>query len=608
MGALRSTSPSIGKLGPSSFVKIFTILATFVLVISYAYWSHLGSPSVAFIRRGPNLSDLKFDTPTGQNWTHRIWQTSKNPIMEIGDEDREHVRTWAEFNPEYRHEVLTDEMMESYVRDHFHTSHPEIEEIYFDVKDYIVRSDLIRYLILLADGGVYNDLDVGCEKPIRTWVPKKYEKDAGILLGVEVDNKFGPDGRTFTNGVDLFQLVNWTIMSKPNQPFMWFLVKRVMKNIRELAKLHRKSISNITFTIQNVLDSTGPAALTRAFFDYASDITASNVTYHNFTKMRKPRLIGEVVILPIQAFGAGHQVEWAGFQKDGTELIHHYFAGSWKTDHVDEPVHLETDEGKKAKELEKKQQEEEESQRKKEQEEGKDPKKAEDEEAVAEEESVGEKKAEYPQQAHKDQQEDSEEGAGPTESKQEPSAAPASDMTVSKLGDEKTISENTADSGTGQEPSADDGLTPVEHTTSIEDFPGRNLTANVNKTTPRPDDESTVKETVTDLDLVTVEEVPDDEAAGGLEAHRVKAKVTADTKANMEAETKANQKAATEIKEKAELRFKAAKARKKAYKDMERAREQARPDPQWKPLEEAGEIKASTKLAKFSSDDIDDLD
>lgn len=381
----------MGPFGPSSFVKTFTILALFVTAASYTYWSHLGSKATAFIHREPDF-DFQFDTPTGQNWTHRIWQTSKLPVVSIGDEDREHVRTWAELNPDYRHEVLTDEMMESFVRDHFHYSHPDIEEIYFDVKDYILRSDLIRYLILLANGGVYNDLDVACEKPIDTWVPEQYRDSAGIVLGVEVDNKYGPDGRTFTNGVDLFQLVNWTIMSKPNQPFMWFLVRRVIDNIKSLAESQRTSIEDMTYTIQDVLDSTGPAALTRAFFDYASDITGSNVTYHNFTKMREPKLVGEVVVLPIQAFGAGHQVEWAGWKQDGTELIHHYFAGSWKSDHVDAPVHLEADEGKKAKEEERKKQEEERKAQEKE-----DKKKTE-----LETKKEDQKKIEDWKQAHKD--------------------------------------------------------------------------------------------------------------------------------------------------------------------------------------------------------------
>ncbi len=369
----RPSSLSLGamNLRPSALLKTLAVLGIFICIISLSYWGRLVSIPAILIHREPLPSqDFQFDNPTSQNWTNRIWQTSKLPLVAIGDEDREHVKTWSDLNPEYRYEMLTDEMMESYVKDHFHNSHADIERIYFEVKDYILRSDLIRYLILLADGGVYNDLDVGCEKPIKTWVPPQYKDSAGILLGVEVDNNFGPDGRTFKGGQDLFELVNWTIMSKPNQPFMWVLVKRVMENIRNLAASQNQPISRITYTIQNVVDVTGPAALTRAFFDYASGITDSNVTYLNFTKITKPRLIGEVLILPIHAFGAGHQVEWAGWkQTDGTPLVHHYFAGSWKTDHynmasqpppVDQEQPKKEKDAKKAEEANKKQAEEEE--------------------------------------------------------------------------------------------------------------------------------------------------------------------------------------------------------------------------------------------------------
>lgn len=355
MTSTRSSSPSLGamNLRPSALLKTLAILGIFICAISYSYWGRLVSLPANFIHRKPPPSqDLRFDIPTGQNWTKRIWQTSKLPLVEVGDEDKQHVKTWSDLNPDYRYELLTDNMMESYVKDHYQSSHPEIEQIYFEVRDYNLRSNLIRYLILLADGGVYNDLNVGCEQPIKKWVPPPYKDSAGILLGVEVDNNSDPDGKTFTGGRDIFQLVNWTIMSKPNQPFMWFLVKRVLDKIRNLAASQNQPISKMTFSVQDILEVTGPDALTQSFFDYASDVTDSNVTYHNFTKITEPRLIGEVVILPIHAFGAGRQGDGAeGKQSDGTPLIHHYSAESWKTGHNDKaPQPSSVDEEQKKKE------------------------------------------------------------------------------------------------------------------------------------------------------------------------------------------------------------------------------------------------------------------
>ena len=350
--------PPVRKLPISSFIKAVSILGIIVAVFGYVYWVHIARTTTSFdYQKLPPSTELQPDKLSGQEWTHKIWQTSKYPVAAMSEEDRTHFKTWADLNPDWEHEVLTDERMESYVQARFHETHSELEELYFEVKDYILRSDLIRYFVMLADGGVYNDLDVGCEKPLSTWVPQQFEDTAGILLGVEVDNKYGPDGRTFTNGEDLFELVNWTIMSKPNQPFMQFLVQRVIENIKRLAASKDQAISEVVPTIPDVLVTTGPAALTTAFFDYASNLTGANVTYKNFTKITEPKIVGEVVILPIQAFGAGHQVQWAGLKQDGSQLVHHYFAGSWKGDHHDggwqDAEHKALEEARKKKEEEK---------------------------------------------------------------------------------------------------------------------------------------------------------------------------------------------------------------------------------------------------------------
>lgn len=325
----------------SNGVRSLILLSLLISLLSYLYWVSPGlrsalPPLPISYHTKPQAapSSESSDLP---GWVKVVWQTSKLPAEELSGEDKSHYDSWQNLNPDYEHVILTDTRMAQYVRENYGGT--EAEEVFFEVQDYILLSDLVRYLILLKDGGVYNDLDVGCERAIETWVPPHFEPAAGVVLGVEVDNKFGPDGRTFEGGDDLFELVNWTMMARPNQPFMRFLVSRVISNLRERAKQQQTTIEGLKLhTIQEVLQITGPAAMTTAFFDYASNITRSRVTYKNFTKIQEPKMIGEVVILPIHAFGAGHQVEWAGFQKDQSKvLVHHYFAGSWYSDHVWDP-------------------------------------------------------------------------------------------------------------------------------------------------------------------------------------------------------------------------------------------------------------------------------
>ena len=312
------------------------LLAILFIAIFRVLWRHSSPATNTLI---PGISSIRPLSPSyisenSHDWPKTIWQTSKAPVLDLSPEERERYETWQRLNPDYRHEIMTDEKMAQYVRERFGGT--ETEETYFEIRDYILLSDLFRYLVLLQDGGAYNDLDVACEKPIDTWVPQEFRESAGVLLGVEVDNKFGPDGRTYEGGTDLFELVNWTMMAKPHQPFIQLLVQRVLENVRDMAERQKTSIRHMEVdTIQEVLQSTGPAAVTNALFDYATNITQSTVTYKNFTKMPEPKLIGEVVILPIHAFGARHQVEWAGFKEDRNQvLVHHYFSGSWYSDHI----------------------------------------------------------------------------------------------------------------------------------------------------------------------------------------------------------------------------------------------------------------------------------
>ena len=317
------------RLRNFAIVKSVTILALIFIVFSLFNGSPVGlSPGTV------ETSRPDFNTqPNPSRWTKTIWQTSKLPLRKLSGEEKERVDTWSQLNPEYRHEMMTDARMKAYVHQKYNGS--EIERVYLEVKDYILRSDLIRYLILLADGGIYNDLDVGCVQPIDTWVPDQFAKEAGVVLGVEVDNKRGPDGRTLEGGTDLFELVNWTMMAKPGQPFIQSLVKKVIDNLYDVAKSQSTSLDKMEYTVRQVLSLTGPAALTTAFFDYASKVTDSPVTHKNFTKITEPKLVGEVVVLPIYAFGAAHQVEWAGFKPDDSKsLVHHYFKGRWKQDHL----------------------------------------------------------------------------------------------------------------------------------------------------------------------------------------------------------------------------------------------------------------------------------
>ena len=79
---------------------------------------------------------------------------------------------------------------------------------------------------------------------------------------------------------------------------------------------------------------TGPGMLTTTSTAYASQLTGTSVSHLNFTALSQPKMIGEVLVLPIQAWGADHKGETAGLASvRGDALLKHHFDGTWKAAH-----------------------------------------------------------------------------------------------------------------------------------------------------------------------------------------------------------------------------------------------------------------------------------
>jgi mannosyltransferase OCH1-like enzyme len=50
-----------------------------------------------------------------------------------------------------------------------------------------VKADLLRYLIMYAEGGVYADIDVEAIRPLNRFIPDRYNvKDIDMVVGVEI--------------------------------------------------------------------------------------------------------------------------------------------------------------------------------------------------------------------------------------------------------------------------------------------------------------------------------------------------------------------------------------------------------------------------------------
>jgi mannosyltransferase OCH1-like enzyme len=105
-----------------------------------------------------------------EKFPRKIWQSWKVDPTRFEHRDNERARTWTVKNPGYRYEVLTDDNADQYVEHHFGPlglNRPDIVNVYKSLNAKIIKSDLLRYLIMYVEGGVYADIDVEAIRPVR---------------------------------------------------------------------------------------------------------------------------------------------------------------------------------------------------------------------------------------------------------------------------------------------------------------------------------------------------------------------------------------------------------------------------------------------------------
>ena len=300
---------------------VFLLGITFVLAIIFQNRSKISSqihPSVARLRYS--------STDFGTVWNRKIWQTSPTGVLDLTGSDRKNSDKWNDLNPQYRYELLTDEGCDAYVRRAFEYE-PEIIGMFTGLQDSILRADLIRYLVLLGDGGVYSDMDSEPLKPIDEWIPTEYKNFTNAVVGIEYDT-FGLGHEPALLDV---QFVNWTLVARAGHRLMELMVWNAMEAIRNLAAKQNTPIGGIKATFNDVLMTTGPALFTLSVFQYLSESTKSEFTWRNVTNIRSPILVHDLLILPVTAFGNGQSHSNAGPSTAPEALVNHQFAGSWKT-------------------------------------------------------------------------------------------------------------------------------------------------------------------------------------------------------------------------------------------------------------------------------------
>ena len=295
--------------------------------------------------------------PTASKFPGYIWQTWKTtPASPDFSEDfRGREASWTEKHPGFVHEVLTDDNAR-YVLRHLYSAVPDVVAAYEALPRPVLKADFFRYLILLARGGIYTDIDTMAIRSTVEWVPANVPRSAyGLVVGIEAD----PDRPDWADWYSRrIQFCQWTIQAKAGHPVLREIVATITE--KTLAKKRNGTLSHDD--VHGVVEFTGPAVWTDVIFNYFNDpeyfemseaaiesaakigsgkdgfagragdldeIANGTITWKEFTAMTKARKVGDVVVLPITCFSPGIETMGAGNDEDEMAMVKHFFDGEF---------------------------------------------------------------------------------------------------------------------------------------------------------------------------------------------------------------------------------------------------------------------------------------
>lgn len=266
----------------------------------------------------------------------KVWQTWKVDPLDFAEKDLTIARSWPGKNPAFRYEVLTDQNDMAWVETNFGPdgfNRLDIVYVYRELTAKIIKADLLRYLIMYAEGGVYADIDVEALRSVKNFIPERWdERNVDMVIGIEIDQPGFKDHPILGKKSQSF--CQWTFMCKPRLRVMMDLVENIMDWLKAVAAEQKVPISEIKLDFDQVIMGTGPSAFTKAILADMSRRTGRGVDWGEFHNLAESKLVGDVLVLTVEAFAAGQGHSDSGNHDTKHALVrHHYHASKWPDAH-----------------------------------------------------------------------------------------------------------------------------------------------------------------------------------------------------------------------------------------------------------------------------------
>jgi hypothetical protein len=256
-------------------------------------------------------------------FTPHIWQTTgPKPITA---EQANDIASWREKHPFFSFTLMTDEQGDSFVSEYY-ANRSDIVDLFLRLPIPIIKADLFRYLALVAKGGIYADIDVLCVEPISQWLPPEHANaidSINLIIGLEFDFEFRGEGVEVA-----CQFANWIIAAKAGNKHLMHVIDTAVAGIYAIAEKHKANIEHLElWMFPDVVNIAGPKRMTIGILESLGEDLERLVDDRMISNTKEPRLVGDVLIMPNNAFAALQ----AGYPTDrGPVLVTHHYAGSWK--------------------------------------------------------------------------------------------------------------------------------------------------------------------------------------------------------------------------------------------------------------------------------------
>lgn len=279
----------------------------------------------------PYEQDAKFPGYIWQTWKHSLNDEKFKELYIEGQQQ------WADKNPGFVHELFNDDTSYAFIK-HLYGHIPEVIEAFEALPEVILKVDFFKYLVLFARGGVYADVDTMPLQPIPNWIPDNVDpSELGLIISVGSESS-SPQWRMENHR--RLEFGQFVIQAKPGHPILREIIAQItIKTLRRKRQLKDGEImalhGNPNEIHLELSRWTGSGAWTDVVFEILNDYVKLSVykavTWKEFHALEVPKLISDVLILPIKSFASDLEVPKDGKISDAIAFVKHYNDKIWKT-------------------------------------------------------------------------------------------------------------------------------------------------------------------------------------------------------------------------------------------------------------------------------------